>query len=106
MIQVSVGLDGPTFTDVTSSETSYVAIVGDELHGQPSLARSYDLGAMVLARNIGIDGGGTGMPAGTNGFDLDAIGAINLAPAPLPAGMPVLLGALAVLTGLRRKSRA
>jgi hypothetical protein len=104
---VSVSLDGSTFTDVTASQTSYVAIVGDELHGNPSFAKSFDLGAMALARYIRIDGNGTGAAGGTNAFDLDAIGAINLVSAvPLPAGMPLLLGALAVLTGLRRRSRA
>ena len=92
---------------MTSSQTPCVAIVGDELHGNPSFAKSFDLGAMALARYIRIDGNGTGAAGGTNAFDLDAIGAINLvSTVPLPAGMPLLLGALAVLTGLRRRSRA
>lgn len=48
---MSASLDGLTFTDVTLSETTYVAIVGDELHGSASFARSYDLqGALALAR--------------------------------------------------------
>jgi hypothetical protein len=51
LIAVSASLDGLTFTDVTLSETTYFAIVGDELHGSASFARSYDLqGALALAR--------------------------------------------------------
>jgi hypothetical protein len=55
LIQVSVSLDGLALTDVTPSKTSYIAIVGDALHGAPTFARSYDLGAMVVARYIRIE---------------------------------------------------
>ena len=102
---MSISLDGLTFTDVTLSETSYVEIVGDAVHNNPAFTRSYDLGAMMLARYIRIDGNGSGGAGSITDFDLDAIGAVNLAAVPLPAGMPLLLGALAVLTGLRRKAR-
>jgi hypothetical protein len=46
LIQVSVSLDGLALTDVTPSKTSYIAIVGDALHGAPAFARSYVLGAI------------------------------------------------------------
>ena len=55
LIQVSVSLDGLALTDVTPSKTSYIAIVGDALHGAPAFARSYDLGATVVARYIRIE---------------------------------------------------
>lgn len=108
-ITVSASLDGTNFFDLTSSQSAWVDIDGDEAHGAPSFAQSYDLdGFLSEARYIRIDGDGTGSAGGTTAFDLDAIGAINftVAAVPLPAGLPLLIGGVAAMAGLRRKKRS
>lgn len=83
-IIVLVKGDTGTFIDITATASPVVRIPGDEQHGNDAFARSYDIAASGLAdvRYISVDGVGvTGPAGGTNGFDLDAIGAIYLAPA-------------------------
>ncbi|AXI54124.1 hypothetical protein C1J05_06135 [Sulfitobacter sp. JL08] len=84
-IKVSASLDGISYVDLTSTEAAAVEIVGDEDHGDPNNARSYDLSGLLEARYIRIDGnvvdGNSNTPAGgvdnNNGFDLDAVGGVN-----------------------------
>lgn len=109
LISVSASLDGLSFFDLTATQSAWVDIDGDEAHGNAPFAQSYDLnGLLSAARYIRIDGAGTGPAGGINAFDLDAIGAINftLAAVPLPAGLPLLIGGVAALAGLRRKKRS
>jgi len=78
-VDVLVSDDGVDFVSVKSSELAAIAIPGDEMHGNASFARSYDLGpsGLAVARFVRLDGNGSG-PAGTGtGFDLDAIGIAN-----------------------------
>lgn len=105
LMTVAVSLDGLTFTDITASRAAAVDIVGDEAHGAPSFAASYDLGALTMARYLRIDGNGNGAAGGTNAFDLDAVAALHVAPVPLPAGLPLLAGGFALLAGLKRRKR-
>lgn len=83
--KIIVLVKGPTgsFIDITATASPVVRIPGDEQHGNDAFARSYDIAASGLTdvRYISVDGVGvTGPAGGTNGFDLDAIGAIYVAP--------------------------
>jgi len=79
-IDVLVSADGVIFHSVKDSETTAVRIPGDEAHDPPDNARSYDLAGTGLAtvRYVKIDGEGTEPGGETEGFDLDAIGAVHL----------------------------
>ncbi|HRX84893.1 MAG TPA: hypothetical protein P5572_07740 [Phycisphaerae bacterium] len=79
LMDVLVSANGFDFYSIKASETSPVAIPGDEGHNNASFAKSYDLAASGLqgARFVRIQGTGTGAAGGPNGFDLDAIGIIN-----------------------------
>ncbi len=78
---VSVSEDGADFYSVVGTEGPIVRITGDEMHGNDAFARSYDISAAGLSvvRYIRIDGLDDGPGGGTTGFDLDAIGIINVA---------------------------
>lgn len=78
-IDVLVSTDGVTFVSVKDSESGVVRISGDEVLVDETFARSYDLQSVGIAavrfvRIEGISGSGPG----EQGFDLDALGLINL----------------------------
>lgn len=79
-IDVLVSADGAAFTTVKGSESSVVRIPGDEALTDDEFARSYDLAAAGLfaIRFVFVDGLDSSPACGNCGFDLDAIGAINL----------------------------
>ncbi|WP_167685744.1 VPLPA-CTERM sorting domain-containing protein [Parasedimentitalea denitrificans] len=106
-INVFASLDGITFSNISASMAAWVDIVGDEAHGAPSYAKSYDLGGLASARYIRIDGNGSGAAGGTSAFDLDAIAAINVqvSAVPLPAGLPLLFAGIGLLGFVGRKRR-
>jgi hypothetical protein len=82
-IDVLVSLDGVEFTSVRDSGDLPVRVPGDEAHAHDHLARSYDLAGsgMAAIRFVRIDGLGDDPIRGSGGFDLDAIGAVHIAPA-------------------------
>ena len=96
-IDVLVSQDGLSFVSVKASEGPVVRIPGDKTHGNDAFARSYDLAVsgFEAVQFVKIDGVGTGAAGGTNGFDLDAIGAVNLG---FPSGRAELF--LGSATGL------
>ena len=79
-IDILVSLDGTNFFSIKSSETATLDVPGDGAHGSSSFARSYDLAASGLssARFVRIDGNGTGASGTSSGFDLDAVGFVNV----------------------------
>jgi hypothetical protein len=79
LADVLVSADGVTFVSVKSSESPVVRIPGDDVHGNDSFARSYDLEAAPLnaVRFVRLDGAGSGAGGTSTGFDLDAIGAVH-----------------------------
>jgi hypothetical protein len=111
---VLVSNDGIRFTSVWASGivlTPGNRIAGDSGHGDNSFAQSYDLGSFASVRYIRIDGIGNG-PAGgqvnaTVGFDLDAVGAHQVAAIPEPETWALLLAGLGLLgLSARRRNRA
>ena len=107
---VSVSEDGTTFVNIDASQTAVVPVDNDPGHVNDIFARAFDLAGSGLsaARYVRIDGNGTSAAGGTNGFDLDAIGAVNfeeIQPIPLPAAAWLFGSALAGLAGLRRRSK-
>ena len=83
-IDVLVSEDGVRFVSIRDSRGAAVRIPGDEAHSLGPYAASYDLtgSGLQAARYVRIDGVGDASVAfGDHGFDLDAIGAIHLAPA-------------------------
>jgi T5SS/PEP-CTERM-associated repeat protein len=80
---VLVSQDGEDFRSVKAAWDLMVRIPGDEAHAGGNHAESLDLehAGLSRVRYIRIDGVGDGVVRGLAGFDLDAIGAIHLAPA-------------------------
>jgi hypothetical protein len=78
-MDVLVSANGVSFFSVKSSEGPVKKVSGDDAHGNPDFARSYDLSGTGLdrVRFIRIIGAGDEPAGGTNGFDLDAIGALK-----------------------------
>jgi len=111
LIDVLVSNDGSIFTSVKSSESALVRISGDTTHGNNSFGRSYDLGSFSSVRYIKIDGTGTGNAGSTSGFDLDGVGAHNVAEiqapsaVPVPAALPLMLSGLGVLGFAARRKK-
>ena len=105
-MDILVSKDNITFTSIKASETSLVRTSGDSVHGNNSFGRSYDLGAFDWVRYVRIDGKGSGRSGGTNGFDLDAIGAHEVRAAiPEPGTWALMLAGLAAVAGLARRRR-
>jgi hypothetical protein len=80
---VLVSQDGVNFKSLKASWKAMVRIPGDEGHEGGNYAQSLDLehAGLSHARYIRIDGVGDEPIRHSGGFDLDAIGAIHLAPA-------------------------
>lgn len=82
-IDVLVSADGINFFNVESTFQAAIDLAGDELHGNASFRRSYDLGGAVTAlsatqfRYLRIDGTAAGAIGGDNDFDLEAVGIAN-----------------------------
>ncbi len=89
---VAVSLDGINFVDVSATASAVVPIPGDETHSNDAFARSFDLAGSGLdeVRFVRVDGNGDGAAGGNNGFDLEAMGAINLALAGAPPPPPLI----------------
>jgi hypothetical protein len=114
-VDVLVSADGVTFFNVESTFQAAVNLAGDELHGNASFRRSYDIAGAVAAlgasqfRFVRLDGTGGGPIGGDNDFDPDAVGFanfINLAPAiPEPATWAMMVGGFALLGGAVRRQR-
>ncbi len=104
----SFSQDGVNFFLVDGSIAAIVPVDNDPGHVDDAFARSFDLfgTGLAWARYFRIDGGGTGVAGGTNGFDLDAVGAVNYetAPVPVPAAVWLFGSALAGLATLRRRA--
>ena len=104
----SVSQDGITFFDVSASQAAIVAVDNDPGHVSDVFARSFDIAGTGLdvVRYVRIDGDGGGAAGGRNGFDLDAVGAVNfeVAAVPVPAAVWLFGSALAGIAGLRRRS--
>jgi T5SS/PEP-CTERM-associated repeat protein len=82
-VDVLVSADGAQYASVKASEGAVVRIPGDEQYFSFSDARSYDLRASGLStvRFVRITGTEARAPALCGGFELDAIGAVHIAPA-------------------------
>ncbi len=80
-MDVLVSDDGINFVSVKATESTPVAIPGDESHYGGILAKSYNLTGSGLseARFVRIEGIGDNPGGSLYGFELDAIGAINFA---------------------------
>ncbi|MGD8454083.1 MAG: LamG domain-containing protein [Phycisphaerae bacterium] len=78
LVDVLVSADGETFLSVKASESTAVAVPGDEAHDNPDFARSYDLAVVGLSEVQYVRVQGQNVESG-NGFDLDAVGAVNTA---------------------------
>jgi MYXO-CTERM domain-containing protein len=83
-VDVQASSDGVSYVSLSASESAIVGIAGDEAHGGGVFGRSYDLGALPWARFVRLVGTGNGDAGGTNYFDLDALGAHELLPSPVP----------------------
>jgi hypothetical protein len=101
---VLVSQDGLTFTSLKASEAALVRIPGDNTwHTNASFGRSYDLGGLEWARYVRIDGLSNTNPGGSNGFDLDAIGAHEvMAAVPEPGTWALMLAGVGGLLMRRR----
>jgi hypothetical protein len=103
LMDILVSNDGVTFTSIKGSEVALVRTTGDSVHSSNSFGRSYDLGAFATIRYVRIDGKGSGRAGGTNGFDLDAIGAHEVTPVPEPATTALMLAGLGVVGLIARR---
>jgi hypothetical protein len=104
---VLVSQDGVNFFEATPRVGITRRIAGDNativtrIHGR-------NLGALEWARYVRIQGTSPLPPGGTNGFDFDALGVFELAPAPPipePATVALMLGGMALLAGRRLRAR-
>jgi hypothetical protein len=92
IVDILVSLDGVNFWNVEASALAAVDLDGDEAHGNASFRRSYDLGDAVANlgvsefRYLRVDGTSGGAINGNNGFDLDAVAAINYIDTRPPTG--------------------
>jgi hypothetical protein len=104
LMRILVSQDGMAFTDITSQSGGVTQrIPGDNLGDLPGM-RNYDLGDLPWVRYVRIQGLGTGLPGGTNGFELDTVGAFGLMPAPPvpePGTWALMLAGVAVLARRR-----
>ncbi|MFN0182226.1 MAG: PEP-CTERM sorting domain-containing protein [Aquabacterium sp.] len=100
--------DGVSFVSLKVSETTLARIVGDSVHGANNYGRSYDLGALAWARYVRIQGTGTARAGGSTDFDLDAIGAHEMVPTPVPepGTWALMMSGLAGMAVLARRRRA
>ncbi|MDH3626604.1 MAG: hypothetical protein OES25_02980 [Acidobacteriota bacterium] len=80
-VDLLASFDGIVFVSLKATETVPVEIPGDEIHGDRRFSRSYDLAGsgLVGARFVQVDGTGTSASSATAGFDLDAVGFVNIA---------------------------
>jgi hypothetical protein len=120
LADILVSADGSNFFNVEGSFAAAIDLAGDELHGNASFRRSYDLADAVTAlgasefRYLRIVGTSTGLIRGSAGFDLDAVGGINFREfTPPVGGIPeptswamLVLGFGMIGSVLRRRSPA
>ena len=105
-MNILVSQDGITFESIKPSQVALERITGDSVHSSDSFGKSYDLGSFDWVRYVKIDGTGTGRAGGTNGFDLDAIGAHEVTAIPEPSTWAMMLGGLLALAGVARRQRS
>ena len=107
-IDVLVSADGTTFHSVKSTQGEAADLYGDGLHGDANLRYSYDLGPSGLSRvqYVRILSTSTSI---SNGFELDAIGAANFAPAagvvPEPISITFMASAFVGVVACRLRRR-
>lgn len=98
--QVLVSQDGVDFIDISDRRAGVTQrIPGDALGDLPGMT-NYDLGDLPWVRYVRIQGLGSGIPGGTNGFELDTVGAFELIaapPVPEPGSWALMLAGAAVL---------
>ena len=94
-VDILVSADGLTFFNIEATFAAAIDLVGDEAHGNANFRRSYDLGTAVAAlgvsefRYLRLDGTSSGSINGNNGFDPDAVAAINyIDTTPVVGGVP------------------
>lgn len=101
LVNILVSDDGITFVSINSTIGPAVDLIGDEVHGNASFRRGFDLAGSGLSsvRFLRVQGTGSGAAGGNNGFDLDAVAAVNFIPTP---GAIALVG-MGGLTVARRR---
>lgn len=103
---VSVSANGIDFYNVDAARGTGLDLQGDEEHGQPDWVYSYDISGtgLTAVRYIRVQGndpdGGT-----SNGFELDAIGAVANVPEPASITLVGMAFGSFLLTGRRRNRR-
>jgi PEP-CTERM motif len=105
-IQVLVSQDGVTYTDISAQRGGVTQrIPGDTPFADLPGMFNYDLGDLPWVRYVRIQGTGTGLPGGTNGFELDTVGAFELIaapPVPEPGTWALMLAGVGGLLARRR----
>lgn len=96
-VDILVSADALTWFNVEGTAAAAIDLVGDEAHGNASFRKSYDLAGAVAAlgatqfRYLRLDGTTSGAINSNNGFDPDAVAAINYIdtnPPPPPTTVP------------------